>query len=480
MPPKRLRRPAAAGVPPGPARPGGVRGRAKAKAKAKALGLPRRRRRGFARPAAEAVDPLVPTWTDIKDVKPSDLVIGETYLMKVWYGQEEGQIHAELKEETKDEEGVWLGVQVKGTHLHQLRSFVVSKTGQGARVYLAKTETELGHRRNVPGLGYLLSFRRVLVTDREGWMDNCLDHHLQEVENQALQGVAEKFGFPPQAPEKREDGGAEESEEEKTKKKKGKKKISGREKVRKMLLKAKWDPTGTPLDPLYKKPIKLRVQKKRGSSSSGSGSSSSEPSSEDGLGSEHRLKTIWRRLPGYLTRCSAKEGKRLLAEASGESPQSMRIFYRYYRQSILPRGGSKGIQRELLTHSMLLDMILEGNILSAADVMCQRIKALELMLQGSDVSLARQLELLPVDQHGLAADTEARYAQKQFSAETKLQKQLRKDSSYPSGKGSWSSPSFKDRQEGKGKSKRPWEKGRGKEKGQKAAAETTKVVPPQQ
>lgn len=487
MPPKVARRPAARGAARAVLRRGGVRPGAKAAAKARGKArtvpaLPARRRR----PAAQKEVAVVDTpWIEVKDLKPQDLVIGEKYMMKIWYGQEEGLLHAEMKEETKDEEGQWIGVKVRGTPIHQVRSYVVSKSGDQSRLYLSQAEVDLGRRKNIPGLGYLLAFRRTTLTDNEHWMENCLDHQREGAENEALAEVAEKFGFPPRPAGPQEgavvNDGPSDEDPEKSKGKK-KKKLSGRQKVKQMLTKARWNPAGTPMDPTYKKPVKLKVQRRKSSSSSNSGSSSSEDSSVDGLGTEHRLKSIWRKLPGYLARCSAKEARKLLAEKSGENPSSLKIFYRYYRQVILPRGGSKGMQRELLTHSMLLDMMLDGEILSAMDVMVQRIKALELMQQGSEANLAQQLELLPIESLGLAADTEAKYAQKQFSSEAKLQKQLHsKGGSSGSGKGSWQNPSYQAK-EGKGKGKRPWErnwdKGRGKDKGQKTPAEGTKVVPP--
>lgn len=468
MPPKVARRPAARVAARVPLRRRGVRAGPKAKAKAQ-VGppVPARRRR----PAAEleaAVNPL--TWTEVRDLRPHDLVIGGKYMLKVWYGQEEGLLHAEVKEETKDEEGHWVGVRVLGTPLHQ---YVVSKAGQEARLYLSQKEVDLGLRKNIPGLGYLLSFRRVDPTDKESWMENCVDHQQEGAENEALAQVAEKFGFPPRPAADQEgvpQAEALSEEDEKGKAKKKKKKLSGRQKVKQMLAKAKWNPVGTPMDPSYRKPVKLKVQRRKSSSSSNSGGSSSDGSSVDGLGTEHRLRSIWKKLPGYLSRCSAKEAQKLLAERSGETPGSLKVFYRYYRPVILPRGGSKGMQRELLTHSMLLDMMLEGDILSAMDVMVQRIKALELMQQGSEASLAQQLELLPIESLGLAADTEARYAQKQFSSEAKLQKQLHnKGAASSSGKGNWQNLSYQQK-EVKGKGKRPW--------GQKGPAEGAKVVPP--
>ena len=176
------------------------------------------------------------------------------------------------------------------------------------------------------------------------------------------------------------------------------KKLSGKQKVKKMLAKAKWSPKDTPLDPTYKRPIRLKVQKKKSSSSSSSRTSASSQSSEGGLGSEHRLRGISRRLPGYLARQSAKEAIKMLASQTREGLDSYQVFNRYYRQVVQGRGGSRGLQRELYTLCSVVDLIISGEILTALDTLCQRIKGLELLQQGADSSLAVQVELLPLNE----------------------------------------------------------------------------------
>ena len=168
-----------------------------------------------------------------------------------------------------------------------------------------------------------------------------------------------------------------------------------------------------------------------------------------------------------------KEAKKNLAEATGEAPQSLKIFHRYYRQVVAPRGGSKGLQREMVTLSMLLHTLIEGDVLRAADVAAQRLKSLELMQQGSDPNLAQQIELIPRDHLGMVGDSEARYAQKQFMAETRLQRQLKGAPGL--GKGPLEPfpqgiPLLSTQRKG-------FEKGKGKKKTGKGVAEASNVVP---
>lgn len=246
----------------------------------------------------------------------------------------------------------------------------------------------------------------------------------------------------------------------------GAKKLTGKQKVKKMIEKARWDCKGTPLDPSYKKPVKLKVKRRASSSSSRSSHvSGASISSEEGLGAEHRLKAISKKLPGYLCRSSAKEAKRNLAESCGEAPRSLKVFHRYYRQVVAPRGGSRGMQREMVTLSVILDTLIEGNVLQAMDTAAQRLKSLELMQQGSEANLALQIELLPRDHFG------------KFTAESKLQQHFKGNPG--TGKGSWSSaPQEFLSQDMKGKRKGS-EKGKGKDNFSKGSIDVSKPTAPQ-
>lgn len=459
MPPKRVRRPAA-----------------------KVIAAPKRRLR---RPAAAGVDPAhapggapaLPLpgqeepWNDVADLQPGALAVGERILAKVWYCAEEGSAHLEVVEETRDAEGEWLGVKVLGTGVHQLRTWVLTQASQPPRVYFLRKISKLEDRKPIPGVGYLLSYRGVKPADQFPWLRNCLDQEpphdvletgeLRRLADQVEGGHPRDLLGPPQ-----------EVGERTSKKPKKEKKLSGRAKVKKMVEEARWTVRGTPLDVSYRKPIKLKL--KKGKSSSGSthskSSSSSSGSSVAGLGAEHRLKAVARRLPGYLTRTAAKEAKLLLAESSGETQSGFQVFLRYYRQVIYPKGGPKGVQRELLTLATVLDQLQTGHILASMDVLCQRMKSLEMLLGGSEASMSTQLELIPRELRGLAGDSEARFAQREHHAESKLNKQLGqpRGPSGPSGKGPWKGQSKGGNPQGKGK-KGSWDdRPNGAQKGQES------------
>lgn len=419
-----------------------------------------------------------PLWTEVKELAQADLQVGSAVLARVWYSGEEGLVHGNVREDTTDDEGRWVGLEVKGTQVHQLRSYLTTNPRPDSILYLSRSDVPLAKRHSAPGVGYLLSYRTVELGDHLPWMDNCKDRHPGDIdENADLREAARRVGSgppyargvqspPPIVPDG-EEGQVVHS------KPSGGKKLSGKQKVKKMIEKARWDCKGTPLDPVYKKPVKLKVKRRASSSSSRSSHvSRASISSEEGLGAEHRLKAISKKLPGYLCRSSAKEAKRNLAESCGEAPCSLKVFHRYYRQVVAPRGGSRGMQREMLTLSVILDTLIEGNVLQAMDTAAQRLKSLELMQQGSEANLALQIELLPRDHFGMVADSEARYAQKQFTAESKLQQHLKGNPG--TGKGSWSSaPQEFLSLDTKGK-RNSSEKGKGKEHFSKGSIDISK------
>ena len=68
------------------------------------------------------------------------------------------------------------------------------------------------------------------------------------------------------------------------------------------------------------------------------------------------------------------------------------MYRRYYRQILAPKVTSKAIQREMLTLCAVLDHLLDGQILTVADIAAQRLKSLELLAGGSPVELSSQLD----------------------------------------------------------------------------------------
>lgn len=138
---------------------------------------------------------------------------------------------------------------------------------------------------------------------------------------------------------------------------------------------------------------KKKKKKKSGSSGSRSSGSSSSKSSPSGAGgaalfsSDKKMKVVWKKYPGALTAASLSEAKERLLTASGtlweKDRRSLPPLFVYYSRQHIMGGMSPPMAQETLTISMALDLILQGRAASAADVLSQRIKALECLSKGS-------------------------------------------------------------------------------------------------
>ena len=146
----------------------------------------------------------------------------------------------------------------------------------------------------------------------------------------------------------------------------------------------------------------------------------------------------------------------------------------YYLTVLYPQHKEKmnlRLQRELRTLSQSLDYLSLGDIERCADLISQRLKALEMTIHDQNWSRAQFLELIPLESAGLADTEEQRMATKEQVLEAKMKKAL----NVPRGGGKGAGLS----QEGeKGDSPRGrWKGGKRGEKGRGKGA-TGDVVPP--
>ena len=368
--------------------------------------------------------PHTEEWIAVENLKEDTFSLSSTLHLEVWYGGETGEAAAILEQSVCDQEGKWLAVRILGSKLASLRDW--RKANPNALFYCCREACPANKRLSVPGVGYTLKAK--LLSQEADWTSNAVDDHHPpppgETEN--LRKVAEQFGFP------KGGGGADPPPLETAPKQdvpatSSSKKKKGKRKVKEMLEKARWKVQGTPLDPHYKRPIRLSSTKKKKNSSSASTSRSASPSSETSevLQSEHRLRKIAQKLPGYLARKASKEAATILSQSTGEGDWGVGVYRRYYRQILAPKVTSKAIQREMLTLSAVLDHLLDGQILTVADIAAQRLKSLELLAAGSPVELSSQLEILPKELSNLAGQEESRFARREFQNETKLNRQLK-------------------------------------------------------
>ena len=397
---------------------------------------------------------------DLNEVGLQSFDLQSLLEMELIYLDQAGSAVGKLAEIHRDPEGNWLSVKLLGTTIGALRSWRVSHPGETDLLYVGILETPPEKRLTFGNVAYLKRVRKIDELTMP-WGRNCVEEVArgppgEEVEKVAetepLRRAAAQFGFPGHPPKPPGDQvipnpetppDVKDSGDRRVADKRKKKKASGKARVKDMLLKSKWSPLGTPLDPHYKRPIKIKLNSKKSSSSSSGESVSSESSSLD---QGHKIRRVARRLPGYLTRLSGREAVKIITQAGvGEEQESLNVFKKYYRQVLSRASSSKPMLREGLTLATALDLLVEGQVLMACDIMSQRLKSLEMMMNGASHEIAQQVEIIPKEMQGLASQAEGRLAKREYNEETRLQKTLK------GGKGKTDPPGKGDRWEQKGK-----------------------------
>lgn len=145
------------------------------------------------------------------------------------------------------------------------------------------------------------------------------------------------------------------------------------------------------------------LRKKERSSSSGTGSSSSstgldeQEMENDGIFQQaSKVRRIGELYPGALgAQALVTMRSQLLTEVGiDEGRQGLRgIGIPYFRQ-FLSRRGSAPQQRELQTLLTAVDNLLAGKIAGTIDLLLQRVKSCQAMMEGSHWTVAQRLELL--------------------------------------------------------------------------------------
>ena len=274
----------------------------------------------------------------------------------------------------------------------------------------------------------------------------------------------EAVGLVPEAP----GGQPDEVDKKESKKKKRKKKekskeeklVSGRQPARAVQKETADLFAGTALDP--KERVRKRVMRaaqkyaarkkaKQSSSSSGSGSSSSTTTSDEGVptaegvfAEETKTKVIGDRFPGALALETLTMMRRsLLATAGEEGEEQMpRPVALLYFRNILGRKASGAQARELLNIASAIDSLLRGRPAQTMDILCQRLKAQEAVLAGTNWSIAQKLELAAPDSNTLVPRSELQTAQRESYLDSRAKWQTQ---SAPSMKGN-----SKGKQKGQG------------------------------
>lgn len=158
-------------------------------------------------------------------------------------------------------------MEVQGTNIPSLRTWCLEHPGPNQFLYVSYQDVKPEQRLSLSNVAYMKEVCRITeITDV--WGKNCqgdLPKEGDKVETGPLQELAKQFGLPShplQGPGAKDTGGdAHELDENEDKGKvKQKKRKKGPRLVKEMLEKAAWKTQGTPLDPHYRKPIRIKLK----------------------------------------------------------------------------------------------------------------------------------------------------------------------------------------------------------------------------
>ena len=216
---------------------------------------------------------------------------------------------------------------------------------------------------------------------------------------------------------------------------------------------------------------KGKKKKKDSGGSEASSSSSSDTSTDDdvttGLFSpDRKIKAISEKCPGALAFTALMEARQNLLTTAGmswgmEKKVVAPIFMQYARQQ-MSQGMAPAMLQEAMTISTSIDLLMANRPAAAADVLCQRLKALESLYRGSHWTVARQIELVRTEQLGLIQENEGLEAARRAKEDEKLKALMHARPSggrapegdgKPKGKGKQSKGPYKGRADEAGKGK---------------------------
>ena len=129
--------------------------------------------------------------------------------------------------------------------------------------------------------------------------------------------------------------------------------------------------------------------------------------------------------PRRIDATCLEEISRLLVEALGDEKgeQVRPLFLKYCRLHLFAKNISPGQKREVLTLIHGLDRLVQRDLLGCADLLVQRLKAIELVLNGASWQVAQNIELVPLDQERISSVAEAQEAARLFKSDFKVQRE---------------------------------------------------------
>ena len=410
------------------------------------------RRGALRRPAAaeevaeEDPDKL---WRDGREVTaglvPPGLLAMEkkVIISKATYWEEALKVAGELKGIHMTDMGIVLDLDPKGTDCEAVIRWRGAHPGDFLQVHLCPRDCPTLHR---DGVIHATQLRRWVDGEELPWMSN-----LVEARTAAPPGLDEMAalrergrvlaaqdgrvqGPPPQGEGEKDrvvESSSEDTKEKQDKRKKKKKKKKKKEKVKvagTKPLEGVFGSTCLDPSPSVRKGLKRRakklVRRKTDREASSGSSSTTDPSSDssgDGrggslFGEEVRVKRVAARYPGALTLSTLEFMLGVVVQQTGqpwevEKSSIPPVFLQYWRLALAPHL-SGPMHRETHTLAYIQDLLLQGRVASATDVITQRLKSLQQTSQGAHYTVAQRQEIVPLDQATMSSPVETLEASK--------------------------------------------------------------------
>ena len=453
-----------------------AKGKAKAKAKARprVMAVVRLRRPGMRRPASRVADGteqsslakwkagevVQATEVNLDEFMEAGRLVGE----KALYYQVECKVAGVVQGVTRSGNMTMLRMSLEGTTSEAVLKAHSSNPTKEFRLHLCPD----GCNSEVVAddILHLQAVRqRAELQDEEGWVTNLLGGNgrdaLDENENLRRRSLALGLEGTGGADPGEKDGKEEKKDKDKKEKKdKDKKEKKAKKKKKKTEKKSKGSDSsseevpvdgtrsklaslkkprqlfaGTGLDP--KEKVRLKVAKrakaylKKSKDKSGSSSGEDETGSSDShkedldeslFSQATKVRKVAEGFPGTLACQALTKMRGQLLSSIGEEDKKGALApccLQYYRQC-LQRRASAPVQRELLTLTTMLDLVLRGRCAQALDIGVQRLKSQELVLTGVHWNVAQRLEVLEQETQALADMREVQDAQREVAADSKV------------------------------------------------------------
>ena len=232
-----------------------------------------------------------------------------------------------------------------------------------------------------------------------------------------------------------------------------------------MVARSKWSSKGTPLDPRFKRPVKVSLKEKKTSSSSSNTSSSSHklvplkrPSAQEDFQETPRV---------FVPKSIQRGGDRSVSIHSRRTDRHFPSVPAVLPSSSLDQGHVQATPREMQTISTVIDTILRRQHSVQPRHAEPTIEKLGATGNRNPSRASQPGRAYPQRSLRSHISSRGRFAKKEFAAETKLQKALK------GGKGKADPPRFTEAKGTKGHAKG---NGKGAPKGGKEKADESKVV----